>query len=121
MDAGRLFFLLTICPAKLKALSEGTDVAGIGKYFFATEDKRGYQKLFTFHHSKRLSVTSGSDKYIETSADDFCSRDMVSCSSSGSGCNTSLIISNNSCSPFAFLVAGPSDILRSIAGNDSAS
>ena len=37
-------------PAKLKACLEGTDVAGIHRYFFASFDNRGSLWLFSFHH-----------------------------------------------------------------------
>ncbi len=65
-------FLLTMCSAVPQALSDGTEVAGIDRYFLTTLDSIGYRKLFAFHHCNGLSVTSGSDKYNQTSVDDFC-------------------------------------------------
>jgi len=34
-------FSFTIYPATLKALSEGTDVAGMQRYFFAIQERKG--------------------------------------------------------------------------------
>ena len=58
----------TICPVALKALSEGTDVAGIARYFLATEESIGNLVQLTFHHSKGNSLTGSSAAYLLTSA-----------------------------------------------------
>ena len=41
-------FLFTMCPAVLKALSDGTEVAGIDKYFFCQRWQKWVAKTICF-------------------------------------------------------------------------
>jgi len=43
-------FSLIMYPAPLKALSEGTDVAGIQRYFLAMQDRIGKCRPWSSHH-----------------------------------------------------------------------
>ena len=47
---------MTISPAVENTLSEGTEVAGIQRYFFAKMANEGYLSLFCLHQVKGFSV-----------------------------------------------------------------
>lgn len=64
-----------MCPVVLKALSEGTLVAGMHKNFFATLARSGKCGWDFFHHSKGSSsdLLGGRDRYPLISIINLCS------------------------------------------------
>ena len=64
-----------MCPAVLKALSEGTLVAGMHRNFFATLARSGNCLWEIFHHSRGSSFSGlgGRDRYPLISITTLCS------------------------------------------------
>ena len=58
---------LAIWPAVLKARSEGTEVAGRQRYFFARRETLGNLVLLRLHQVNGLSDVASSPIYLETS------------------------------------------------------
>ena len=57
-----------MCPAQLNALSDGTDVAGIARYFRARAERDGYLSELVFQNTRGSSWTVLSATYRDVSA-----------------------------------------------------
>ena len=64
-------FLLTMCPAALNARSDGTEVAGMQRYFFDRCERMGYRKELVFHQTSGSLLVLGSEDYLDSSARAF--------------------------------------------------